>query len=45
LRVCKFFGEVNIDRKTRAMMVDLKNINFATVFSKTLPAKPECDRD
>jgi len=26
------------------MVVDLKNINFATVFSKTLPAKPERDR-
>jgi len=41
----QFFGEVNIDRKIRAMMVDLKNINGATVFNKTLSAKPEHDRD
>ncbi|MDD5412844.1 MAG: alkaline phosphatase D family protein [Methylobacter sp.] len=41
----QFFGEVNIDKKSRAMTVDLKDINGATVFSKTLPAEPEQGRD
>ncbi len=39
----QFFGEVNIDRKSRALTVDLKDIDGATVFSKTLPA--ESNRD
>jgi alkaline phosphatase D len=33
----QFFGEVNIDRDTKAMTVDLKDIAGTTVFSKTLP--------
>jgi alkaline phosphatase D len=41
----QFFGEVNIDKKSRVMTVDLKDINGATVFSKTLPAEQEHDRD
>jgi len=32
----QFFGEVNIDRKTKALTVDLKDLNGAVVFSKTL---------
>jgi alkaline phosphatase D len=39
----QFFGEVNIDRKSRALTVDLKDIEGTTVFSKTLAA--ESDRD
>ncbi len=35
----QFFGEVNIDRKTRALTVDFKDINEASVFSKTLSAE------
>jgi alkaline phosphatase D len=34
----QFFGEVNIDRDTKAMTVDLKDIEGTTVFSKNLPA-------
>jgi alkaline phosphatase D len=34
----QFFGEVNIDRKSRALTVDLKDIEGTTVFSKTLAA-------
>ncbi|MBF6648929.1 alkaline phosphatase [Methylobacter sp. BlB1] len=34
----QFFGEVNIDRKSRALSVDLKDIEGTTVFSKTLIA-------
>jgi len=34
----QFFGEVNIDRKSRALTVDLKDIGGVTVFSKTLRA-------
>ncbi|MGZ8160175.1 MAG: alkaline phosphatase D family protein [Methylobacter sp.] len=41
----QFFGEVNIDKRSRALTVDLKDINGATVFSKTLSAEPEHDRD
>lgn len=41
----QFFGEVNIDRKSQAMTVDLKDIDGATVFSKTLAAEAEHDRD
>lgn len=33
----QFFGEVNIDRKTKAMQVDLKDIEGDVVFSQTLP--------
>lgn len=39
----QFFGEVNIDRKSRALTVDLKDIDGATVFSKTLPAEEGYD--
>jgi alkaline phosphatase D len=35
----QFFGEVNIDRKTQAMTVYLKDIEGDTVFTQTLPAK------
>ena len=35
----QFFGEVSIDRRTRAMTVDLRDIQGDSVFSKTL--KPE----
>ena len=38
----QFFGEVNIDSKSRKMTVDLKDINGVSVFSKTL--KPGEDR-
>lgn len=41
----QFFGEVNIDKSSRAMTVDLKDIDGATVFSKTLPAEAEHKRD
>ncbi|MGY6278051.1 alkaline phosphatase D family protein, partial [Methylomonas sp. MgM2] len=34
----QFFGEVNIDNRSKAMTVELKNIDGAVVFSKTLPA-------
>jgi alkaline phosphatase D len=34
----QFFGEVNIDRKNKALTVDLKNIEGDTLFSKTLIA-------
>ncbi len=40
----QFFGEVNINRDTKAMTVDLKDIAGTTVFSKTLPAT-ESDRN
>lgn len=36
----QFFGEVNIDRKTRELTVDLKDLYGTSVFSKTLRAKP-----
>ncbi|NOS73164.1 MAG: alkaline phosphatase [Methyloglobulus sp.] len=35
----QFFGEVNIDRDSKAMTVDLKDIEGTTVFSKILPAE------
>ena len=41
----QFFGEVNIDKNSRAMTVDLKDINGTTVFSKHLPAEQEHDRN
>lgn len=34
----QFFGEVNIDRYSKAMTVDLKDINGASVFRQTLHA-------
>ncbi|MDT4288985.1 alkaline phosphatase D family protein [Methylomonas sp. MO1] len=40
----QFFGEVNIDKKSRAMTVDFKDIDGAVVFSKTLPAEAERER-
>jgi alkaline phosphatase D len=42
----QFFGEVNIDRKTKAMKVDLKDIEGDVVFSQTLPIanQPRNDR-
>ena len=41
----QFFGEVNIDKKSRAMTVDLKDIDGAVVFSKTLPAEAEREHE
>jgi len=41
----QFFGEVNIDKHSRAMTVDLKDIDGAVVFSQTLPAEAERDHD
>jgi alkaline phosphatase D len=35
----QFFGEVNINRESKAMTVDLKDIAGTTIFSKTLPAE------
>lgn len=35
----QFFGEVNIDQESRVMTVDLKDIDGAIVFSKTLSAE------
>jgi alkaline phosphatase D len=35
----QFFGEVNIDKASKAMTVDLKDLNGDSVFSKTLPAE------
>lgn len=35
----QFFGEVNIDHRSRSMTVALKNIHGDTVFSKTLAAE------
>ncbi|MFI3197380.1 MAG: alkaline phosphatase D family protein [Methylococcaceae bacterium] len=35
----QFFGEVNIDKISKALTVDLKDINGASVFSKTLPTE------
>jgi alkaline phosphatase D len=34
----QLFGEVNIDKHSQALTVDLKDINGAVMFSKTLPA-------
>lgn len=39
----QFFGEVNIDRKSRAMTVDFKDIKGESIFSKTIPAETERD--
>ncbi len=41
----QFFGEVNIDKKSRALTVDMKDINGASVFSKTLPAESEHEHE
>jgi alkaline phosphatase D len=41
----QFFGEVNIDKKSRALTVDMKDINGTSVFSKTLTAESEHERD
>ncbi len=35
----QFFGEVNIDRKNKALTVDLKDVEGTTLFSKTLTAE------
>jgi alkaline phosphatase D len=35
----QFFGEVNIDRRSKDLTVDLKNIDGDTLFSKTLAAE------
>ncbi|MCD2451569.1 alkaline phosphatase D family protein [Methylicorpusculum oleiharenae] len=40
----QFFGEVNIDRKTQAMTVDLKDIEGDVVFSQTLPASQHSNK-
>ncbi|WGS87152.1 alkaline phosphatase D family protein [Methylomonas sp. UP202] len=37
----QFFGQVDIDQRSRALRVALKDINGATVFSKVLPADGE----
>ena len=37
----QFFGEVNIDRKSQALTVDLKDIDGNIVFSKTLDAEKD----
>ncbi len=39
----QFFGDVNIDKKSKAMTVELKNIDGSTVFSKTLPSENHRD--
>jgi alkaline phosphatase D len=41
----QFFGEVNIDKKSRAMTVDFKDIDGAVVFSKTLAAEAEREHE
>ncbi|MEQ1637436.1 MAG: alkaline phosphatase D family protein [Methylococcales bacterium] len=41
----QFFGEVNIDRNSKAMTVALKDLSGATVFSKQLVAEAEHARD
>lgn len=41
----QFFGEVNIDKNSQALTVDLKDINGTSVFSKTLAAEQVQDRD
>jgi len=33
----QFFGEVNIDPSTKALTVDLRDLDGVSVFSKTLP--------
>ena len=34
----QFFGEVNIDKNSKTLTVDLKDIGGTTIFNKTLPA-------
>ncbi|OAI19402.1 alkaline phosphatase [Methylomonas koyamae] len=41
----QFFGQVDIDQRSRAMTVQLKDLNGAVVFSKTLPAQSGRDRE
>jgi alkaline phosphatase D len=41
----QFFGDVNIDKQSRAMTVELKDINGLVVFTKTLPAESEHDKN
>jgi alkaline phosphatase D len=41
----QFFGEVNINRNSRALTVDLKDIDGKSVFSKTLSAESGHDHD
>lgn len=41
----QFFGEVNIDKQTRSMTVDLKDINGNVVFNKLLQAQRTNDED
>ena len=40
----QFFGEVHIDRHSKAMIVELKDINGDAVFSKTLDAEIRDDK-
>jgi alkaline phosphatase D len=40
----QFFGEVQIDRRSKAMTVQLKDINGDAVFSKKLPAERRRDK-
>lgn len=40
----QFFGEVHIDRQSKAMTVELKDINGDAVFSKTLLAETKGDK-
>lgn len=37
----QFFGEVNIDRTSKSLTVDLKDLNGDVVFSKTLHAQAD----
>ncbi|WP_262965237.1 alkaline phosphatase D family protein [Methylobacter psychrophilus] len=41
----QFFGEVNIDKRSQALTVDLKDINGTSVFSKTLSVEGEREHD
>lgn len=36
-----FFSEVNIDKRSRAMKVDMKDIEGTVVFSKILPVEAD----
>lgn len=41
----QFFGEVNIDRRSKKMTVDLKDINGSVVYSRTLTPDQRHDSD
>jgi alkaline phosphatase D len=40
----QFFGQVDVDHRTRDMIVSLKDIDGATLFSKRLDARPDPNR-